>query len=176
MPVTEEGDIMSEDLPEKKPPTEFTKHNLYNKKLPEYLLDIETSPNNKKILPDNIVEWLSRVSNSSTEQSAVESPAARYRPDSIYHHVRKWIKDIIYFDAQVDEIMIEVLADADPEMADRWNHSTNNYPESFLNIVMLYANRSVVKWIDAKMPLHWARPMFDGTAAKLVAEQKSENT
>lgn len=73
-------------------------------------------------------------------------------------------------------IVTACIADKDSKSMDRWHDSVDDYPVAMRAVIALHLNRAALAWIDANCPLAWYRPMFDGTAAKLVAEKKRKDS
>lgn len=66
---------------------------------------------------------------------------------------------LLAFDAG---IVVAALVPTLPEMKGRWEDEATGYPPPLLATLVTCANQQAVKWIDANVPQHWARPMFTG--------------
>lgn len=55
-------------------------------------------------------------------------------------------------------------AEENAAMVGRWDDPVVEYPAPLRAVVIMCARRQAVKWIEDNMPLHWAKPMFEGSA------------
>jgi len=88
-------------------------------------------------------------------------PNTNYRPDSIYNTLRTKLYDNGLFENQADAVLENLMkSEAQEPMKGRWNDSVEGYPKVLLVMGWIAAQDEAVKWIDANLPQHWARPMF----------------
>lgn len=86
----------------------------------------------------------------------------------------KYLVDNGFMPLDAVKVVDACIADPANKAMDRWRDCVDDYPVSMRAAIVLMLNRAALVWIDANCPLAWYRPMFDGTAAKIVAEQKAE--
>ncbi len=66
----------------------------------------------------------------------------------------------LLFESMARRVMERMKADGTVPF-DRWGDSPNDYPKAMLLLLWITCRRHVTLWMDAEMPLHFARPMFE---------------
>ena len=64
------------------------------------------------------------------------------------------------FEDQAKEVLELYVAGIGAHMAGRLSDDVSDYPEALMKVVTMGVNHTVIKWIDANSPSHWARLMF----------------
>lgn len=80
---------------------------------------------------------------------------------------KEWCKQHLtergMFDKEASAVIESVIAAEENEaMEDRWDHNTDDYPESITNILQITLDHHAIKWIDENAPRAWYRGMFVG--------------
>lgn len=99
-----------------------------------------------------------------------------YGPDSFYTILRTQLYDNGLFEKQADDVLERVIAnDADTSetMKGRWNDRASDYPPIMTAVLWMSVKDEALKWIDEKMPKHWARPMFTRDPEETLRQMKA---
>lgn len=65
------------------------------------------------------------------------------------------------FPDQAGEILSRAKVDLSLKaMVDRWNETTEDYPDVVFTALWLSIERIALQWIDANAPQAWFRPLF----------------
>ena len=56
--------------------------------------------------------------------------------------------------------LLEAKPSSEP-MTGRWKDAVGDCPAALIRVLEISAAAAALEWIDANVPLHWARPMFD---------------
>jgi hypothetical protein len=51
-------------------------------------------------------------------------------------------------------------SDLGQDMKNRFDESTDNYPDTLFTVVWIAVKHTVLEWIEENCPMHWAKVMF----------------